>query len=505
MSEKPKILFIVEGADTEPRIFKALALKLGLDVSIFEVRTNIYSLYQTLKKDNFQLDVKNVLKTMCVSQNNRQAECILDDVYQAIYLVFDCDAQDSYKHRLRLPFLFRSKVLNNLKIIKEMLEYFNDEYDSTKGLLLINYPMIESFADSNACYMQEFQSRMVDIGDLRKYKKIARKQIQSHMKVSRYERADFIDVIARNARKAYWLTSGTWEIPSQEVYLKTVSQESILLCQIDNVKKHRQISVVNTSILMPLETFRDVLGRFNLFTTPTLGKMISIVVLPHLRTLKTLRKIIKSISQQSYINIELLLLGVDVAFEPYVVAEDVPYSIRVLKGPLYDERSIIEKVADAAMGEYVYFYDPFEKLSQFALVTLKGLIEVYPDFDVISTRCVITLGYQSDKKWPSLIAPKLVDLTKCSSDKFKRMSRDQHLDLHRLMMKTEAIRAIKGKSSTGDLKNDIIKSVKRIVITDCSVSMIFVFSWNGLRFVTRRLRALIVNRVVGKWRKMSII
>ncbi len=68
MSEKPNILFIVEGERLEPEVINRMAEVYGLRCDITSVCTNIHILYQKLKKDEGYSDVIPVLREILRSR-----------------------------------------------------------------------------------------------------------------------------------------------------------------------------------------------------------------------------------------------------------------------------------------------------------------------------------------------------------------------------------------------------------------------------------------------------
>jgi len=68
MSEKPNILFIVEGERLEPEVINRMAEVYGLRCDISSVCTNIHILYQQLKQDDGYSDVIPVLQEILRSR-----------------------------------------------------------------------------------------------------------------------------------------------------------------------------------------------------------------------------------------------------------------------------------------------------------------------------------------------------------------------------------------------------------------------------------------------------
>lgn len=477
MSNPPKYLFIVEGADAEPKIFKAFGKALSLDISIYEVRTNIYSLYSTLKKENFQIDVKDAVKSMLTAAKNTS---ILDSDFQAIYLVFDCDVQDSYARRIRWPWLFKARVLRNLEIVRQMMAYFNDEYDPTKGRLLVNYPMVESFSDINACHMCEYLSHTIGLSNISHYKKIVSKRILTHKKPVMFSAQNFQDLIACNASKALCLTRLHENVPTQEIYLKEVSQERILDQQIEKVKTEGCLGVINTSILFLLDSIKYKGDVFSRFFRPSKEPRVVLVVKPGTLTKRRARRLINELENQHFTNWGLVWFD--------KVADDVLDHFAEISGrrgdfkrvegvsKSDDDEKIVSLVCGAIRSDYFFFYDATQRLSSVALVSLKGLTEVYSTADVIGVRTGSVIeGLVSRERWPLLKEVHPFDLTKCGRRVVDKLMHDNRMVLFNLILKDDFVRACLEENKTCGLRQSILSCRPKIFLTDCRLTYLTLF------------------------------
>lgn len=134
------ILFVFEGQKREPDLYKTVKTlflpKEPKDI-LCTYKSNIYSLYSKLKDlDIFEntdnsADTVSILNEILLSNNDHTLENIVASDISEIYLFFDYD----FHHN-------RGDFNKNNSLIKEMLEYFNDETNS--GKLYINYPMVDS-------------------------------------------------------------------------------------------------------------------------------------------------------------------------------------------------------------------------------------------------------------------------------------------------------------------------------------------------------------------------
>lgn len=142
------ILFIFEGRDREPALYKTMKyLFLSDSIKddiIVSYCSNIYSLYQKMKElDAFDEDIDSadvvaVLKEQLANSPNQQDELAKiesSDSISEVYLFFDYDLK-------RIDELNKLSVEEQNLQIKELLNYFDNETEH--GKLFIDYPMVES-------------------------------------------------------------------------------------------------------------------------------------------------------------------------------------------------------------------------------------------------------------------------------------------------------------------------------------------------------------------------
>lgn len=128
MSNNELHLFVLEGYGAEPQYLEKLEQNFfGRKISVKCVfDAEIYQLYEHLQKDEFAVDIVNVLK----ERNPKNAEILKEynrDSFAGVYLFFDYDAH--------------STLADDDKVI-EMLEYFDNETEN--GCLYLSYPMVEA-------------------------------------------------------------------------------------------------------------------------------------------------------------------------------------------------------------------------------------------------------------------------------------------------------------------------------------------------------------------------
>lgn len=163
-----KILLITEGKD-DSMFFNRIKTLFSINVEIVYINANIYKLYNRMKAEDFNCNVKNLVLE-CLPNNiqpNKREDYKnkLKDKYAYIYFVFDFDIQH---HEINED----NDINRNCEKVRIMLEELNNETDETRGKLYINYPMMESFRDINSIDDTEFISSSIALNDVRNYKSI---------------------------------------------------------------------------------------------------------------------------------------------------------------------------------------------------------------------------------------------------------------------------------------------------------------------------------------------
>jgi len=129
------ILFVFEGANREPTLFKTLEylyFSNKEEMRICSYNNNIYNLYKQMTESDFPEDIITILKKKLINdKDNPLKEIRRRSDFSEVYLFFDYDCHNNQKNDL------------SNKQIQKMLDFFNDE-SSDFGKLFINYPMVES-------------------------------------------------------------------------------------------------------------------------------------------------------------------------------------------------------------------------------------------------------------------------------------------------------------------------------------------------------------------------
>ena len=129
------ILFVFEGANREPTLFKTLEylyFSQNKQIRICSYKNNIYDLYKRMTETDEPEDIITILKKKLIAdKDNPLKEIRRRSDFSQIYLFFDYDSHNN------------SEQIVSDSQIQEMLSFFNDE-SSDFGKLFINYPMVES-------------------------------------------------------------------------------------------------------------------------------------------------------------------------------------------------------------------------------------------------------------------------------------------------------------------------------------------------------------------------
>lgn len=157
------ILFVFEGDDREPYLYKTLErlyLPKDNDNIICSFGNNIYELYSEMESLGEEGDFVSMLREHLAARGDATLDRIKTSRISETYLFFDYDFQNS---QLSL------EEINER--VKSMLEYFTDETDN--GKLYINYPMIESIRYTKELPDENYWSYVVSRAECHDFKRIA--------------------------------------------------------------------------------------------------------------------------------------------------------------------------------------------------------------------------------------------------------------------------------------------------------------------------------------------
>ncbi|MDD3362853.1 MAG: hypothetical protein PHW34_14395 [Hespellia sp.] len=179
MKNKGKIAFIVEGPVKEQQIFqnikKNFFANTQIEIISIPAKQNLYMLWNTLKTDDFQTDILEIIKEYYKRETHEEMNFLSAD-FQEIYLFFDYDG-----HQNNLP----AEVDPDLAL-NQMLETFDNETEL--GKLYVSYPMVEAIKDLQSeekC--RAFERCEVPITKIGEYKRTLGKNI-SYNQIKKYDK-----------------------------------------------------------------------------------------------------------------------------------------------------------------------------------------------------------------------------------------------------------------------------------------------------------------------------
>jgi hypothetical protein len=277
MSEKPNILFIVEGERLEPEVINRMAEVYGLRCDISSVCTNIHILYQQLKQDDGYSDVIPVLQEILRSRlasletltpsaelkrkiaRTRDDLAKLNHTFASFYLVFDSELH----HRSNDSLAPLDVIENNVAELKEMLEFFDNETD--QGKLYVNYPMMESYRDCDDFFDASYRDRLVSLDILfggtpsKGYKSLVASRRLANVRNQHISQEQFNRLTCMNVFKLNWMKNHLWQKPNYDDFLKIAQQESILELEHDSCRSLNAVAVLNTLLFFIIDYKGQVL------------------------------------------------------------------------------------------------------------------------------------------------------------------------------------------------------------------------------------------------------
>lgn len=199
---KPKILFLVEGAKTDVRLMQKLLSVYGFDqkYEIVSYNTNIYTLYNEMFRDNDPADL-DLLQVLKEHERDPRKKPLFDQSYSDILLIFDLDPQDP---------LFTSDK------IQRMTEYFVESSDM--GKLYLNYPMVEAFYhmhDIPDAHFNEYFATQEELSNGTYKQRVNQENRNRNYAKFAVTKEECNTVIQQNLEKARWLCNVPDGIPDE--------------------------------------------------------------------------------------------------------------------------------------------------------------------------------------------------------------------------------------------------------------------------------------------------
>ena len=258
------ILFVFEGEEREPRIFKTLErLFFGKGERIVRsFGNNIYELYQKLKDLDGDGDIVSLLRENKAHEKDSPfPEGVRSSDFSEIYLFFDYEFQNS------------NLTLEEMNArLKEMLELFDDETDN--GKLYVSYPMVESLCYTKELPDEHFFEYAIRRCDcvLHSFKDLAAAfsfygsfdfielPDQKHHKAGKREIArvknNWIHLVNQHTSKANFICTGRCCQPEDK---EAVSQQKIFVAQLSKyLAVEDSVAILNAFPLFLFEYLREL-------------------------------------------------------------------------------------------------------------------------------------------------------------------------------------------------------------------------------------------------------
>lgn len=251
------ILFIFEGSQREPTLFKSIrnlffshGEKEGVVCSF---GNNIYELYRQLKSldfyNNNDVDIVAVMKENLAARQDNTLEGVILSDFSEVFLFFDYDIHHS---------LGDIDQLN--KELLELLNYFDDE--TSKGKLYISYPMIESLRYTKTLPDTNFWTYTIPLSECNKFKTIVQ-QFSSYGNYGFISAADnrrketvtnWMHLKHQHILKANYMCNGKLETPCNK---SDISQHNIFKAELNKyaIPDYR-VAILNAFPLFLYEYFK---------------------------------------------------------------------------------------------------------------------------------------------------------------------------------------------------------------------------------------------------------
>lgn len=249
MSKPVKVLIVMEGPKREKPFIERLVKLYGMDAELYVFHTNIYVLYQAMKKINFQGDIRDVLAGL-PNMQGQDLVTLRETKFAYTYLIFDCDAQDTQGLKKGADRSIDNAVKESFTRLREMAAYFTDETDPAIGKLYVNYPMMESYRDCDSFFDENYRGARISIDDLTRYKQITERKRLASIHLSKFTKENFADLLRMNVYKLNAMLGGGWGGPAYQAYRALSDQDRIAAYQEALAASARCMDVLNTTLLL---------------------------------------------------------------------------------------------------------------------------------------------------------------------------------------------------------------------------------------------------------------
>lgn len=256
-----RILLIVEGEKTETAFISRLTELYGMKYQIYTVGTNLFALYDKVKRTDFQCDIKDILREFNIPEEQKE---MLREDFAYTYLIFDSELQDKRPNERQAPPPLTSRINRNIDRLIEMAGFFNDETDPSKGKLYINYPMMESYRDADSFYDEQFIYNTIALEDIPDFKKIASSKHLAGFTIQDYTKENYTDLMRMHVNKLAFMSGkeNPFLLPYTE-YLSFSPGEKIADIQKRSIMNDSVLHILNTSLFFLLDYYGNRDGFYD--------------------------------------------------------------------------------------------------------------------------------------------------------------------------------------------------------------------------------------------------
>lgn len=256
-----KILLIVEGEKSETDFISRLTELYDMKYQIYAVGTNLFALYDKVKRTGFQCDIKDILREFIIPEEKKE---VLREDFAFTYLIFDSELQDKRPFERQDPPPLTSRISRNIDRLIEMAGFFNDETDPSKGKLYINYPMMESYRDADTFYDEQFIYNTIALEVIPDYKKIVSSKHLVGFDIRDYSKDNYTNLMRMHVNKLAFM-SGHEELKyvPYTKYLSFSPGEKIAAIQKSSIMKDSVLHILNTSLFFLLDYYGNRHGFYD--------------------------------------------------------------------------------------------------------------------------------------------------------------------------------------------------------------------------------------------------
>lgn len=260
------IAIIYEGRKTEPQLFQNIAQQLIKGQNFTEIALeaayggNLFDFYNSIQLDEDMDIIAQIQEHMNKNFSEKQREPFTDflntcrDDFQGVYLFFDFDLHHDLYNCQEKPPLAIEMLKEKLDILKELLDYFNQE--SGNGKLYINYPMVESIKDLNS--INSCATRCTEnIANFNSYKKIINSAAQDFLNVSKYTVYTWSHFAKNALQKANCIINGQYKLPNYNEFIDTLTQNNLFERQETLALENGKTFIINSIPLFLIEYFGE--------------------------------------------------------------------------------------------------------------------------------------------------------------------------------------------------------------------------------------------------------